>query len=332
MKRFLRILRRWMLIAVVLTVLITVGLYAYRMLFSYQYDGTIDAEDLAINVKPDTKITNIALFGLDTRDYGEIGTRSDCMMILTIDNTHGKIKLTSLMRDSLVPIEGHGETKLAHAFSFGGPELSIRTINKNFGTNISDYASVDFGQLKVLVDLVGGVYIDLTEEERVEANKFIKEYQKEKGVPKDERTPIEQAGYQHLNGVQAMCYGRIRKGNTGDDWGRVERQSIVLQAMLAQVQDMSVTEMISLMQEMLPYLTTSLSPSELVPLVVGAVKDGVPQIEHARVPNDGEWEYSADGGYIVYDLDRAAQIIQDFIYNDVVPGVRNTTTVTDAAA
>lgn len=308
--------------AVIIALLITGGLYAYRLIFtevfSYNYDRSLDHADLAENYVPDGSITNIALFGVDTRDI-DIGTRSDSMMVLTVDNTRHKLKLTSLMRDSRVPIEEHGDDKLCHAYAYGGPELAIRTINQNFGTNISEYVTVDFAQMKVLIDLVGGVYIDVSEKERKEANKFIKEYQKEKGVPAAERTPIEEAGYQHLNGVQAMCYARIRKGGTGDDWGRVERQSVVLQAMFDQVQTLDKNELIALMKNMMPYVTTSLSPGEIVPLLLGAIQGGMPEIVHTRVPVDGEWTYSKSGQYIDYDLDRAAELLRNFIYSDQLP-------------
>lgn len=306
--------------AIVLTLLICAGLYAYRLFFSlsYQYDDGLAGADLAQNVTPDSSITNIALFGVDTRDV-DIGTRSDSMMILTVDNTRHKLKLISLMRDSLVPIEENRD-KLCHAYAYGGPELAIRTINQNFGMDITEYIAVDFGQMKELIDRIGGIYVDVSEKERVEANKFIKAYQKEKGVPVDERTPIAEAGYQHLNGVQAMCYARIRKGGTGDDWGRVERQSVVLQAMFDQVKDMGTTELIGLMTDMLPHVTTSLSPTEILPLLLGEIKGGKPAIEHTRIPADGDWEYSGSSGeYIKFDLEKAAKQLQDYIYNDVSP-------------
>lgn len=318
MKRFVRILRRWTLMAVVLAVLITGGLYAYRFIFSYHFDSAFGG-DLGANVTPDSSITNIALFGVDTRDT-DIGTRSDSMMVLTIDNTRHKIKLTSLMRDSRVEIEDHGQDKLCHAYAYGGPKLAVKTINRDFGTDIEEYVTVDFAQMKVLIDLVGGIYVDVSDKERKEANKFIREYQTEKGVPEDEQTPIREAGYQHLNGVQAMCFARIRKGGTGDDWGRVERQSIVLQAMFEQVQNMDKGELVGLMHEMMDYVTTSLSPTEILPLLYGAVKDGMPEIVHTRVPVDGDWDYSESGVYIVYDLAVASEQLRAFIYDDVLPG------------
>lgn len=303
--------------AVVLALLVTGGLYIYRYVFSFTHDASLDGVDLAAKVKPDSSITNIALFGVDTRTV-DIGTRSDTIMVLTVDNTRHKIKLTSLMRDSRVPVEGHGEDKLAHAYAYGGPELAIRTINQNFDMDITEYITVDFAQMKLLVDLVGGVYIDVSEKERKEANKFIGEYCVQLGVPEEQIPYIIKAGYQHLTGVPAMCYARIRKGGTGDDWGRVERQGIVLQAMMNQVQSMNTAQLIELMQKMMPYVTTSLSVTEILPLLVGAVKDGVPALEHTRVPLDSEWEYSKSGEYIIYDLERAAQLLNDYIYNNIV--------------
>lgn len=332
MKRFVRILRRWLFMAVLLTLLICIGLHAYRLVYSlsYQYDSELNSKNLAQNVTPDSSITNIALFGVDTREV-DIGTRSDSMMVLTIDNTRHKLKLTSLMRDSLVAIDGHGKDKLCHAYSYGGPELAIRTINQNFGTDISEYAAVDFGQMKTLVDQVGGIYIDVSEKERKEANKFIREYQSEKGVPRKERTPIEEAGYQHLNGVQAMCYARIRKGGTGDDWGRVERQSVVLQAMFGQIQQMKTTELVALMGEMLPNVTTSLSPTEILPLFYGALKGGKPQIEHSRIPADGEWDYGGSSGeYITFDLEQAQNRLLDYIHEDQAPNTAKTAATSSA--
>lgn len=324
MKRFLRSLRRLLLVAIILAILVTGGLYAYRFLFSYTYDNSLESlsdESLDVSIKPDTSITNIALFGLDTRSY-DIGTRSDCMMILTVDNTCGKLKLTSLMRDSLVEVPGYGRTKLCHAYADGGAELAIRTINRNFDMNITDYVSVDFSQLKVLIDLVGGVYVDVSEAERKETNKFIKEYCIEAGVPKKEIPYIEESGYQYLTGTPAMCYSRIRKGNTGDDWGRVERQGIILQAMFDRVKDLSVPDMLNLVEKFMPYVTTSLSPTEIFPLVVGALQNGTPTLEHTRVPIDGEWNYSSDGVYIKYDLQRAAELLNRYIYEDIAPDVQ----------
>ena len=189
---------------------------------------------------------------------------------------------------------------------------------------------MNFEQLVEIIDALGGVEINVeTTAELLELNRVIRDYGIEQGK---EFSGVEQTGLQTLDGVQALCYGRIRKGGTGDDWGRVERQSIVLEAMFTKVQEMSASELIGLMQKLVPYVTTSLSPTEIAPLIVGAVKDGVPTLEHTRVPLDGEWDYyGASSEYILYDLDVAADHIHEYIYNDVFPGDTASTSSTDSS-
>lgn len=325
-KRFQRRLVRVLTVLVILSIIFCLGLYAYRSFFGYTYDSSLHGEDLAAGVKADENITNIALFGLDTRE-GDTQSHSDCMMIVTIDNTRGKIKLISLMRDSLVNIDDHGEDKLNAAYFLGGPSLAIRTINENFGTDITEYIAVNFEQLVEIIDALDGVEIDVQSNEVDELNRVIRDYGIEQGK---EFQGVDGAGLQTLDGVQALCYGRIRKGGTGDDWARVERQSIVLEAMFTKVQEMSASELIGLMQKLVPYVTTSLSPTEIAPLIVGAVKDGVPTLEHTRVPLDGEWNYyGSSSEYILYDLDVAADHIHEYIYNDVFPGKASSSSSTD---
>lgn len=323
LKRFQRRLIRVLTVLVILSIIFCLGLYAYRSFFGYTYDRSLFGQDLAAGVKADESITNIALFGLDTRE-GDTQSHSDCMMIVSVDNTRGKIKLISLMRDSLVNIDGHGEDKFNAAYFLGGPSLAIRTINENFGTDITEYIAVNFEQLVEIIDALGGVEINVeTTEELLELNRVIRDYGIEQGK---EFAGVEQTGLQTLDGVQALCYGRIRKGGTGDDWARVERQSIVLEAMFTKVQEMSASELIGLMQKLVPYVTTSLSPTELAPLIVGSVKNGVPTLEHTRVPLDDEWDYyGASSEYILYDLDVAANHIHEYIYNDVFPGESTST-------
>lgn len=317
-KRLQRALFRTMAAVVALAILFCIGLYGYRTMFGYTYDSSLSDEDLAASVTADENITNIALFGLDTRE-GDKQSHSDCMMIVTVDNTRGKIKLISLMRDSLVDIDGYGEDKLNAAYFRGGPSLAIRTINENFGTDIKDYVAVDFEQLVQIVDAIGGVDIDVqNDNELKELNRVIKDYGAERGK---EFSGVEKTGLQTLDGVQALCYGRIRKGNTGDDWSRVERQSVVLNAMFAKISSMDANGLLGIMNRLMPYVTTSLAPADVAPLIVGAVKNGVPAVEHVRFPLDGEWKYyGSSNEYIMYDVDVVADELHEYIYNDVTPG------------
>lgn len=159
-KRFRRILVRLLTVVVILATVGSIGLYVYRAVFGYHYDSSLTDQDLAAGIQADENITNIALFGLDTRP-GDDKSHSDCMMIVTIDNTRGKIKLSSLMRDSLVEIDGVGEDKLNAAYFRGGPSLAIRTINENFGTDIKDYIAVNFEQVVEIVDALDGIEVNV---------------------------------------------------------------------------------------------------------------------------------------------------------------------------
>ena len=282
LKRFQRRLIRILTVLVLLSAVFCAGLYVYRTFLGYNYDSTLYEEDLAAGIKADENITNIALFGLDPRD-GDTQSHSDCTMIVSVDNTRGKIKLISLMRDSLVAIDGYGMDKLNAAYWAGGPSLAIRTLNENFGTDITEYIAVNFEQLVEIIDALDGVEIDVQQSELDELNRVIRDYGIEQGQTFQS---VESAGVQTLDGVQALCYGRIRKG-VGDDWARVERQGIVLQAMFTKVQSMDASGLIGLMQKLMPYVTTSLSATEIAPLIVGALQHGVPELEHARVPLDG---------------------------------------------
>ena len=115
-----------------------------------------------------------------------------------------------------------------------------------------------------------------------------------------------------------MSYGRIRKGGTGDDWGRVERQAVVLEAMFQRVRGMSLAEIIELAPKMLKYVTSDLSMFEITKIAVGLLRHGMPEIDHGRIPVDRTWDYGGKNKqYIVFDLDKAANRLHDYIYEDI---------------
>lgn len=315
-RRLFRVVRRCLLLVILIALLAGGGWLAFQYFAGsgYQRDTeSLQGADLAVQEKADSSVTNIALFGVDADNDGT--RRADCIMVLSVDSADGKVKVTSLMRDSKVEIDGHDKGKLNHAYSYGGPALAIRTINQNFNLNIAHYAQVDFSQMANLIGALGGVVIDVKENELKELNKFIGEYCR---AAKAEECPVEKAGVQTLNGIQAMSYGRIRKGGTGDDWGRVERQAVVLEAMFQRVQGMSPTEIIQLVPKMLKYVTSDLSMMEITKLAAGLLRHGMPEIDHARIPADGTWDYGGKNKqYIVFDLEKAANRLNAYIYEDV---------------
>ncbi len=309
---------------------------------------------ISANAVMDDSITNIALFGVDSRNDSFSG-ESDMIAVLTVDNKHGKLKLTSILQNSRVPVEGNtltGEylnwdTKINAAYYYGGPELAIRTLNQNYGLNITDYITLNFSHMATIVDAFGGVDVTLTAEEVREINKNLwnltqevqsqKEKDMEKGGEEHSYPVIRQedyipdgnggvnldSGYYvggtfHLNGNQAVAYGRIR--DVGDDYARVDRQHTVFRAMLDRLSGMSSTEYPDLIQELMPCCETSLEADDVVRLTPILTNDFT--MEAIRVP-DAAYETDLFDGraedgiyYAIYDVQNAARRINSFILEE----------------
>lgn len=251
--------------------------------------------------KYEDTITNIALFGIDAEQGGT--GRSDAIMIATVDTTHKKLKLTSIMRDSYVDIDGHGKDKINHAYAFGGPELAISTINKNFDLNIKDFVAVNFSTMPKIIDAIGGVEINITNEE----------------VPHLRSLGITSTGMQHLNGQQALAYSRIRYAS-GGDYMRTQRQRTVLSAIFNKVIKMSTTELTSLLNTVLPLVQTSMPPAEILEMGTEVIKMGVPSVEQNRFPLDGKSQGKMINGvyYLTFDIEATANEMHDYIFEDKI--------------
>lgn len=316
-KRFRRIVFRWTLLALLLAAVIGSGLTIWRWLDRKNpVELPVSPEDsVTAQTKKSADVTNIALFGVDYADGNN--QRSDCMMVLSVDAKNNALRLASLMRDSRVEVEGVGTTKLNHAYAYGGAELAIQTINQNFGLDIAHFVSVDFSQMAQIIDLLDGVTVCVRDYELEETNRFITEYCKTFGL---ENCPLEAEGEQVLNGAQAVSYARIRKNGTGDDWGRVERQGIVLEAIFSKVKTMSPLALLEVAPQMLNYVTTDLSIPDLASLAWDVFVGGSPEITHTRIPADGEWSYGgSSNSYIVYDVALAAERLERYFYEGLLP-------------
>lgn len=276
------------------------------------------SQDNVINKYKDysSDIVNIALFGVDSRHLkvGDV-SHSDSMMILSIDKKHNKIKLSSVMRDSLVKVDGHGETKITHAYAYGGPELSIRTLNENFNLNIEDYISVDFSGLTEIIDSVNGIDIDVKEKEIPQINKYGKEIAEIMG---QKYIPVEKEGLQTLDGHQATAYARIRKVGNGD-FERVERQKTVLLEIVKKLQQQGVTKYPSIIAKLLPYTETSLSTKKILGLATDCISRGISQIDWYRFPIDGYCDKLIKHGewYLWIDIPKTTEQIHKYIYEDI---------------
>lgn len=321
---------------------------------------TKDPEDLGINemavdLVQDDSVKNIALFGLDARSDTFEG-QADVTMILTVDNKHNKIKMTSIMRDSEVRIEGQGyddyidwNYKINAAYALGGPELAIRTLNANFNLDITDYVTMNFAKLAQLIDAFGGVDMALSEGEILEVNRNLDALRMdiyhathddtEEGTSEDtayavitdddyipdiygeldlESSDYYQAGTYHLNGNQAVAYGRIRE--IGSDFERVQRQQKVLRQLMGKVTDISLSEYPGIIRKLLPLCETSLELQDVIamtPIVAAGFT-----VESISVPDfDYELDLHDDlSNYnLVYDVEQASHRISSFIYEENSP-------------
>lgn len=293
-----------LIVGSILICILLIGAFTvYRTLGKMQ-QVSVDTSDLNINYEEiqefenHEEIINIALFGIDSEDG--VAGRSDAIMVATIDPIHNKLKLTSIMRDSYVNIPDRGMDKINHAYAFGGPQLAIKTINENFGLDITDYMSVNFTSLPVIIDILGGVEINITDEE----------------VP---HIPgVASAGTYTLNGDQALSYSRIRYAS-GGDYVRTERQGTVLNALFNKASTLSVTALPGLLNEVLPHVQTSMNTSDILALgtkALGAISNGLAQ---DRFPRDGYCEGTMIDGiyYLAFDQATAKEQMMNYIFDDV---------------
>lgn len=287
--------------------LITVGVaYWYGShLFNKIEKVEIDTNDVGIKEEVQEKLSeyndsviNIALFGIDAQD-GEAG-RSDSIIIATLDTTHNKLKLTSIMRDSYVTIADRGQDKINHAYAFGGAQLAIKTLNENFDLNIEDFVAVNFTTMPKIIDKLGGVTIDITSEEVSH-------------IP-----GIDSAGTYNLTGEQALAYSRIRYAS-GGDYVRTDRQRTVLNKVFEKILATNVTQYPSLLSEILPMVKTSLDYSEILNLGNEVLKMGVTNLEQERFPRDEYCEGKMISGiyYLTFDKENTVQQLHDYIFEDI---------------
>ncbi len=266
-------------------------------------------------------ITNIALFGIDARNDSFRGL-SDSIMIISVDANHNSIKIISVMRDSLVKVDGYGHQKINAAYNIGGAELAVKTLNQTFNMDITDYATVDFVSMANIIDVVGGIEAELTEKEVANANKQIREMARQRKTPKDE---IQQAGKQTLSGIQAVAYARIRKtatvNGTNNDFGRTERQRYVMEQLFEKALKLDVRKYPAMIKALLPHMRTSLSYQDVFSLA-GILLDDQITFKQARIPATRAiitWGLSVPrlGSCMYYDLEYAADQLHAFIYDDI---------------
>lgn len=303
--------------------------------FKYNYNSiTANPEKLGFSGVKDKHVINIALFGVDSRDKTVFKGNTDSIMILSLNTETKKVKIISVMRDTLVPMEYEGKSyygKINSAY-VKGPEHAIKTLNQAFDLDISEYATVNFFGMTDIIDAVGGITATITKDELTwkgydhpNLNNCMDEICAEMGLNAKDYY-IKSEGEQTLNGVQAVAYARVRNctsvWGTRDDFGRTDRQRHVMQQLFNKAVTMKKTQYVSLAKALIPCSETSLSYTDILSLATNILLSS-PTFEQYRLPPA---EYQSDflmtgpsgyGSIIYYDLNYAAKLVNAIIYDDV---------------
>ena len=283
------------LIILLVLVIIIVGLGVAGYTFVNGKIGKMQKENIdttAVGINEETKqelkgYRNIALLGIDSRadDYG-LGNRSDCMMIASINQETNEIKLISVYRDTYVYVMENGTKrldKITHAYSYGGAQNTLKSLNEALDLNITEFVTVNFDAVIAAVDSLGGVYIDIDSSEIKYINDYIDATSQSSGV---KSSHISSTGRQKLDGVQAVAYSRIRY-TAGGDYKRTERMRTVVEAMLSKAKTLNVGQLNSFADTILPKIRTNISTSEIWGLI--------PKLASFKVTESIGWPYDTKG-------------------------------------
>lgn len=283
------------LIILLVLVIFILGLGVAGYTFVNGKIGKMQKENIdttAVGINEETKqelkgYRNIALLGIDSRadDYG-LGNRSDCMIIASINQETNAVKLISVYRDTYVYVTENGTKrldKITHAYSYGGAQNTLKSLNEALDLNITEFVTVNFDAVIAAVDSLGGVYIDLDSSEIKYINDYIDATSQSSGI---KSSHITSTGRQRLDGVQAVAYSRIRY-TAGGDYKRTERMRTVVEAMLSKAKTLGVGQLNSFADTILPRIRTNISSSEIWGLV--------PKLASFKVTESIGWPYETQG-------------------------------------
>ena len=265
-------------------------------------------------LKDNPLVTNILLLGVDARE-GETVSRADTMMLVSIDRVHSKIKLTSFLRDSYVQIPGHERNKLNASTSEGGIQLTIDTIEYNYGINIDKYMAVNFQAFTNLIDALGGVDVAITS---AEANYLNNTWYKWSLT--GNKLTFQSGDKVHLNGEEALMFCRIRKLDS--DVQRTRRQREVISAIKEEMSAVSPSDLIKIAKTVMPEIQTDIGWLRMENMSATAlIAYRHFEIQQTSLPVDGTWhsEYTNAGDSVVFDINSAAQTLKNFIYKNEDP-------------
>ena len=306
------------LLIIIIVLILCLGSLIYHFLYNIE-DKKLNSNEISItNEKSIIKniedknnkiynVENILLLGIDNEENA-----SDTMIILTIDKTSKKIKLSSLMRDMYVNFGENKTNKLNYAYHYGGIKFAVKTINEQLKLNIKDYVKVNLLGLANVIDYMGGVSIDVKSEEIEDLNFHANEIAKLKKI---KYKPITKSGYQILNGVQTTAYCRIRHvGN--EDYQRTFRQRYCLSQIMKKFTKEPIKQYPTLIKNLTPYIKTSLTPIEILLILENYpyyINNGIDQI---RIPYDGTYRDAFINNifYLEWDREKNVKKLSNFIF------------------
>lgn len=281
----------------------------------YETDPTVEGQETMETVDPDSvswsdvemldgeHIINILLIGQDARP-GEGRARSDSMILVSLSKKTNSIQLTSFMRDMYVQIPGYYDNRINVAFALGGPELLDATLEKNFGVIVDGNVEVNFEDFAAVIDVLGGVDIEIDSEEANYMNRC---------------GHSASAGLNHFDGDAALEFARMRNVS-GSDYSRTERQRRLITSVINSLKDSSVADILTLINEVLPLVTTDLSDAEILRYAttgLSALANGG-EIQSARIPaDDAHYNAMINGmAVLVPNLEMCQEDLQEFIYGE----------------
>lgn len=304
-------LRKWITGILVLAAVLLVSYYALAAILLQDVNVVkSDAKwsDAPVSAMAGTElrhasnVKNILLLGID--DDGSKGSRSDTIMIASVNTRTHKVKLCSILRDCYVEIPDHQQTKINAAYAYGGADLAVRTVEANFRVDIDDYVSTDMSSMIAVVEAVGGVTIELTAKEAEQVNKH-------------SQSPfVAREGVNRLDGRQAVQYSQIRKIDS--DFARTSRQRVLINAIVKQCKSLPVSELPGVVKAVAPRLTTDMGSARIATTALEVLPALSNDIEQMTIPAEGTYSFKNIGGAscVVLDVEKNAQLLQEYLYGD----------------
>lgn len=266
---------------------------------------TVDASDITFATVDvlEGNVINIMLIGQDRRP-GEERARSDSMILVTLNKEKGSIQLTSFMRDTYLQIPGYMDNRLNVAYRYGGTALMNETFKVNFGLEIDGNVMVDFDEFTEIIEILGGINIDMTKDEASYMNKH--------------SDGSFQTGLNYLNAEQALSFVRMRY-LTGGDYGRTDRQRRVIMAIAESFRDADLVTIFNVIDQVLPHVVTNLTDAQIIEYATTGlgILAGGGEMETLRIPqDDAHYAASIRGmSVLVPDLEMCREDLREFIYD-----------------